>query len=416
MAENEQPKVVIVGLNRHPGLQAARILAARGVPVIGMATDPKHYCCRTNVCEEIIVAASEHDYVASLEALGPRLEKKAVIVPCSDALVELVSENRDRLAQWFHILLPDRDTVRMLMDKVEFYAYAEIHGFRIPRTRYIRSPAEVSVAASDLAFPVVVKPPNRSGEWSAHTTRKIYRLDDAEALEQFYQEHQDWTDTLIVQEYVAGPDANLVSINFYCNAEAEALATFVSRKVRQWPPGAGDSCYGEECRDDEVLDATVRLCKKVNYRGIGYLEAKRDDVSGEYFIIEPNVGRPTGRSAIAEAGGVELLYTMYCDAVGLPLPSARQQSYGSARWIHLRKDFQAALYYWRRGELTLREWFRSWRGKKAYAIFSWRDPRPFIGDLGKVLRIAMSSRERRKRGFARDAEDLESGEPELSKI
>lgn len=138
-------------------------------------------------------------------------------------------------------------------------------------------------------------------------------------------------------------------------------------------------------------------------KGIGYLEAKRDAASGEYFIIEPNVGRPTGRSAIAEAGGVELLYTMYCDAVGLPLPRARFQTYGSARWIHLRKDFQAAFYYWRHGELSLRDWFRSWRGKKAYAIFSWRDPRPFVGDLGKVIRLAMSPGELRKRGLVRGA-------------
>ena len=398
---SQQPRVVIVGLNRHPGLQAARILAARGVPVIGLALDPKHYCCRTNVCEEILIADSEEDYIDTLEALGRRLEAKAVILPCTDGLVQLISANRERLEPWFHVLLPEKDVVEMLMDKVAFYAYAEANGFRIPKTRYLHSTDDATAAAAELDFPVVVKPPIRVGEWAKHTSSKIFKVREAADLVTFYEEPRDWADSLIVQEYVAGPDASLISINFYFDAQSRPLATFVSRKLRQWPPGAGDSCLGEECRDDDVLAATIKLCKEVGYRGIGYLEVKRDSRTGEYFIMEPNVGRPTGRSAIAEAGGVELLYTMYCDAVGLPLPSNRVQGYGAARWIHLRKDFQAALYYWRRGELTLREWIRSWRGKKAFAIFSWRDPRPFLGDLRKVLALALSPGSLRKRGLAR---------------
>ena len=75
------------------------------------------------------------------------------------------------------------------------------------------------------------------------------------------------------------------------------------------------SCGRSQSRDDVVLRETVRLFKSVNYRGLGYVELKRDERSGEYYIMEPNIGRPTGRSAIAEAGGVELLYTMYCDAL-----------------------------------------------------------------------------------------------------
>ena len=378
------PPVIIVGLNRHPGLQAARLLAARGVPIIGIAPDPNHYCCQTNVCQEILIAP-EDEYIETLEALGPRLNHKGVIVPCTDALVLLISRNRERIEEWFHVLLPDAAIVEMLMDKVAFYTRAEELGLQIPKTRFMHSEEDATAAAAELRFPVVVKPPNRVGEWARHTTDKIFKVDQPEELLRFYRDHRSWADSLIAQEYISGPDANLVSINFYSDRNADPIAAFVSRKLRQWPPGAGDSCLGVETRADEVLDATVALSKAVDYRGIGYLEAKLDDATGEYFIIEPNVGRPTGRSAIAEAGGVELLYTMYCDAVGLPLPPERVQHYGSARWIHLRKDFQSALYYWRRGELSLREWARSWRGKKAYAVFSWRDPKPFFGDLKKVF-------------------------------
>jgi hypothetical protein len=99
-------------------------------------------------------------------------------------------------------------------------------------------------------------------------------------------------------------------------------------------------------------------------------------------IIEPNVGRPTGRSAIAEAGGVELLHTAYCDIAGLPLPEAREQRYVGAKWIDLRRDVQAAMVARRQGALSLAEWARWMRGgPKAHAIWSARDPKPFLVDL-----------------------------------
>jgi predicted ATP-grasp superfamily ATP-dependent carboligase len=113
--------------------------------------------------------------------------------------------------------------------------------------------------------------------------------------------------------------------------------------------------------------------------------------------MEANIGRPTGRSAIAEAGGVELLQTMYCDLSGQPLPLARQQQYTGVKWIHLTRDCASALHYWRNGALTLPGWWRSLRGKKVYAVFSWRDPAPFIGDLARAFRMLLSPRERQRR-------------------
>jgi predicted ATP-grasp superfamily ATP-dependent carboligase len=141
---------------------------------------------------------------------------------------------------------------------------------------------------------------------------------------------------------------------------------------------------------------------------------KRDDRTGRFYIIEPNVGRATGRSAIAEAGGVELLQTMYCDMLGLPLP-AGEQRYGGVKWIHLRWEFQAAVLQWRNGSLGLREWWRERRGPKAYAIFSWNDPLPFWLDTANamhkavrgVLRRLRSPRSRRTRGSSRPEGEYE---------
>jgi predicted ATP-grasp superfamily ATP-dependent carboligase len=180
----------------------------------------------------------------------------------------------------------------------------------------------------------------------------------------------------------------LYSCNCYFDDNHQPQATFIARKLRQWPPETGTSCLGEEVRNDEVLEESLKLFKSVNYHGLGYVEMKKDQRTKEHFIIEPNIGRPTGRSAISEAGGVELLYTAYCDMIGAPLPENRSQQYRNVKWISLRRDIQSAFFYWRRGDLSLTDWMQSWRGKKAYAIFSWNDPAPFffdfLGLFGKV--------------------------------
>lgn len=384
--QSKLPKAIVIGLDCITGLQTVRILAGHGIPVIALARNINHYCCRTQVCEEIIQAdiASEK-FIYDLEALGPKLEQKAVLYPCTDMSVLTISRNRQRLADWYHVVLPEPEVVEMLMDKVSFYTYAGEAGLPIPKTYLLKNRIDAEEAIKGLTFPCIMKPPMKTPAWENNTKAKVYKVSNPGEALALYDRCSDWAEMLMIQEWVEGSDANLYSCNCYFNADSEPMVTFIARKIRQWPPETGTSCLGEECRNDLVLAESVRLFRGVNYRGLGYVEMKCDERTGKHYIIEPNIGRPTGRSAIAEAGGVELLYTKYCDIVGLPLPPNREQKYQGAKWIYLRRDIQSVLYYWRRGKLTLREWWHSFRGRKRYAVFSLTDPAPFLYDLWKVI-------------------------------
>ncbi len=397
------PYAIVIGLDHVNGIQTARILARRQVPVIGVAKDPRHYCCRTRLCERILFTDTTSEaLIDSLAELGPSLGAKAVLFPCTDPHVLLVSRHRRRLEPWYHITLPAPETVEMLMDKIRFYTFAIENGYPIPRTLFLRSRDDAEQAARELNFPCMLKPPlSGTPEWEKKSRLKAYLLSDPAEFLAVYRRYQHLSEVLIAQEWVAGPVSSLYSCNCYFNAAAEPVATFVARKLRQWPPETGESCLGEECRNDQVLEETLRLFRNVGYHGLGYLEMKQDCRNGRHYIIEPNVGRPTGRSPIAEAGGVELVYTMYCDAVGLPLPPCLEQHYGDAKWIYLRRDLQSALHHWRRGELTVGDWWRSVCGRKVDALFAWDDPGPFIGDLTRALRLYLIPAERRKRDYSR---------------
>ena len=390
--QDERPAAVIAGLDCITGLQTARLLAGHGVEVIGIAARRDHFCCRTNVVRRVIVSEMSGDgLVETLLRLGRRLRAPAVLLPCTDLAVLAISGARERLTDAYRIALPDHDVVERLMDKERFYEHAVANGLPVPGTRLVRSRDEAKGAARDLRYPVVLKPRLKTPAWQRNTKAKAFRVKDAVELMETYARVAGWSDVLVLQEWIEGGEDSLYSCNVYYDGSSAPIATFVARKLRQWPPLTGTSALGEECRNDVVLRHTLELFDGVRYRGFGYVEMKRDARTGQHYIIEPNIGRPTGRSSIAEAGGVDLHYAAYCDMAGLPLPANLVQRYRGAKWIYLRHDLQAAFWHWRRGELSLAGWWRSVRGPKAEAVISWRDPKPFVADLAHSIATATRS-------------------------
>jgi D-aspartate ligase len=375
------PPAIVVGLDNITGLQTARILAARGVRVFGIAGDGSHFGSRTRVCERVIVSPmSGRPLIEAIRELGRELPD-GVLIPCTDGSVATLSRFRDELPQRLRLPLASDDVVTMLMDKVRFAEHAQREGLPFPRTVTVASHADVKTAAETMSYPCIVKPPVKTVEWLRRTKSKGFRAESAEDLVRLYDRIDTWSPEFVVQEWVDGAESGLFSCNAYFDRSGQALVTFVARKLRQWPPQVGTSASGEECRNDAVLEETLRLFGGLGFHGLAYLEMKADERTGRLMIIEPNVGRPTGRSAIAEAGGVELVYTAYCDAAGLPLPASRAQQYGRTKWLDMRRDFQAFIVARRKGELTLRDWIASIRGPKAHAIWSARDPMPFMTDI-----------------------------------
>jgi predicted ATP-grasp superfamily ATP-dependent carboligase len=277
----------------------------------------------------------------------------------------------------------------MLMEKDRLYDFARGHGLRVPTTIAIRERSDAERAASLLRFPCILKPSCRSPVWNARTRSKVYQPGSASELLRIYDTVREWAPVLIAQEWIPGGDEDLYSLNCYFDRAGRPVADFVARKLRQWPPRMGSACLSEEVRNDAVREGALRLLRLAGFSGLGYVEMKHDAADGEYCLIEVNVGRPTGRCTIAEAGGVEILLSMYCDALGLPLPANREQTYRGIKWLDLRHDLQSSLWHWRRGELTAAAWRRTIRGAKAHAVLSWTDPLPFLWDFWRAARRAV---------------------------
>jgi len=386
------PAAVVIGLDSITGLQTARVLAGRSIPVVGVARNERHPACRTRACARVLgVGEREEDLVQLLLRHSADFAEAPVLFPCTDASVLAVARSHAALAPGYRSVLPAAPVVESLLDKAAFLTCAMAADVPVATTFVIRQSADATEAARVVAFPCVLKPAVKTAAWLAHTKAKVFRADDPAQLLALYERCRAWADVFVVQEWIPGPDALHVTCNAYFGAHSRMMASFVSRKLRQWPLEGGVGCLSEATTNEEVTALTERLFKRAGHRGLAYLEAKLDERTGRFVAIEPNVGRPTGRSAAADRFGVPLLYTQYCDALGWPLPRAAAQPPSGAKWIYFRQDCQSALAHWRAGRLTMRQWVRSLQGVGADAVFSWRDPVPFLADLLVGVRKAAAA-------------------------
>ena len=123
------PPAIVIGLDDITGIQTARILAERGVRVIGIAANPTDPACRTRSCERVVIAdTASTALIDALEALETAGER-GVLIPCTDRAVRLISRHRERLEPAYTVTLPDHRTVETLIDKAAFSEFADREGF-----------------------------------------------------------------------------------------------------------------------------------------------------------------------------------------------------------------------------------------------------------------------------------------------
>ena len=398
-AASEMPLAVVIGADCVTGLQSGRSLARHQIPVLGIAANVDNYCCRTNVFQRILQGGTHgHALIELLHTLGPTLSAKAVLFPCTDLGVLTISEHRATLEPWYHFALPDHETIFTLTDKLAFARHAEQHGIPFPRFRSLESSADARAAARELIFPCYLKPALKTTDWEEHTKIKTFVVHTPAELLDTYRMCSAWTNRLLVQEAILGPTQDHYTRDLYFGKDGAALASFGSRKLRRWPLETGTGCLSVEEDSEELRAKALRVFRDTQFHGLAYVEMKRDSRSGDDLVIETNVGRPTGRSAAATRSGIDLLYTMYCDLLNLPAPVNHPKKAAGRKWIHLRRDLLASATLWKTGQLSLREWCRSVSGPKHFAVFSFRDPKPFLAESKRYLgELLFSKKHRRSR-------------------
>ena len=384
---SDYPPAIVIKLDSINGLQTSRTLAKYNIPVFGIADNKNHFCCWTNTCKKVVQAdTTSFELIDALCSIGQELGEKAVIFSCSDDSMNLISAHREVLNKWFKFILPEHDTIELFMDKVKFYKFALSNNLPIPATFFPKTRSEIESISDKINYPCIIKPPRATTEWWSKFDTKLLRVSNKSELIDSYDKCQAATKEPIVQEWIEGDDSHLNSCTYYYNKNHEPVITFASQKLRQWPIENGEISLGKEIRNDKVVEHTTQMLKHVKFSGVGSLEMKKNPRDQKYYMIEANVCRLPLRFKIVEAAGVELIYTMYLEALGKSEKTNTTQTYRHTKWVSLRRDLMASRAYMKKGSLTFRDWLISMRGVNTFAVLSLRDPLPFLLDIPPIRR------------------------------
>lgn len=389
---------VVIPFDYHMGLDVALCLGRRGIPVYGIDPDPRNPARVTRHARHIVCpnwAVSEDAAIEFLINFARTLGSKPVLFPVREDVLEMVSRRKASLLSSYEIALPAHDIVDSLLKKDRLRDLALQHGIPIPLTYIPRSVADVEAIATQVDYPVLLKPTERM-HWAETIIGDLLRaspLDgkakvtlcySAGELLTKYQTIAAHDSRLLIQEVIPGPETHLTIFSSYLNRHSDMVAHHVRHKIRTVPVGYGACSSVRSCHRPQVYEIAYRFLTGIGYQGVSGIEFKLDPRDGGYKLIEVNPRFEMG-TVVGAAAGLDLAAIQYYDLLGIPYPFDPNYD-DDVVYMDLERDVRAFVLAHRRGALTLRGWLESLRGRRrVYAGLACDDWRPFLWMSARLI-------------------------------
>jgi predicted ATP-grasp superfamily ATP-dependent carboligase len=367
------------------------------VQVVVIGDDRRSPTVRSRFCEEFLhlpgFTRRPEEVLAVLRGLAAGRSQRPVLFPTSDPDLLLISRLRSELEPSFTHFLARPELVAAFSDKRRFRDFALEHCFPVPATFAPLDAADVGRIASKLRFPVVLKP-SHPGAWTdphvqrAVDFRKALVVETLPGLLAAYDRIARYTDDLLVQEWIPGPDDAHYSLHVYMDRDSQPLACFTGRKVRVYPAYAGSGCFVRSVRVEPMIEIGLDILQRVRYTGVAVINFKRDARTGEFLVHEINP-RVSQWNILPTRCGVDIPWIAYADAAGLaPEPAPRQSE--RLRYVHLRNDLKAFAAYRRRGEWSPARYVGSLLGgPRVHQLLAFDDPLPLLASYWDGLQARL---------------------------
>jgi predicted ATP-grasp superfamily ATP-dependent carboligase len=264
------------------------------------------------------------------------------------------------------------EKLQLARRKEKILQLAQDQGIPIPKTWFIESLPQLNELKHSLPYPVVIKPQMSSGAVGIS-----YPKNPDELMEQYLSIHQRFPYPFI-QERIPreGPG---YGASFLLNEKGEVKASFVHKRLREYPVTGGASTLRESVRRDDIRDMALTLLSSLDWFGVAMVEFKLDCRDGIPKLMEINP-RFWGSLSLAISAGVNFPYLLYRMSRGENFEPVEHYQIGKrCRWF-LPGDILHFISNPRRRSL-MHEFFH-FRGRNtAYDILSLTDPLPTLARI-----------------------------------
>jgi predicted ATP-grasp superfamily ATP-dependent carboligase len=356
-------------------LAAVRALGKKGIKVTVGESTRLATAAFSKYCHRAVVYPSPHHRPSEfIDFLLKELSRASyqMLLPMEDETLHLISGYHTEFTHLTYLPIVSFEKLSFAQRKDKILQMAEKHGIPIPKTWYIDDISQINKLKNSLPYPIVIKPKMSSGAVGI-----CYSDKPGDLMEQYLSVHQRFPYPLI-QELIPqeGPG---YGASFLLDERGRVKASFVHKRLREYPVTGGASTLRESVRRDDIRDMAQVLLNALNWFGVGMVEFKVDPRDNIPKLMEVNP-RFWGSLSLAVQAGVNFPYLLYRMSRGENFKPVEHYQIGKrCRWL-LPGDILHFIYNPTRRSLVP-EFFNFWDGNTAYDILSIEDPLPTLGRI-----------------------------------
>ena len=317
-----------------------------------------------------------------------------MMLPMEDRTLELISRHHDDFSRLTYLPMVSHETLDFAQRKDKVLFLAQKLGIPTPKTWVIQALPALERLKERLVYPVVIKPRRGSGAVGI-----AYPASRQALVAQYHRIHSRFPYPM-VQEMIPRTGSGY-GVSLLMDANAQVKASFVHKRLREFPVSGGASTLRESVRRDDILDMAVTLLKALNWFGVAMVEFKLDPRDNLPKLMEINP-RFWGSLPLAIAAGVDFPHLLYrLSRREKFAPVTRYKIGQRARWL-LPGDILHFIHHPHPSRLVP-DFFNFWDTDTVYDILSFTDPLPalariltpltFLYDLDMRLRLKNRKRD-----------------------
>lgn len=389
-------KVIIIGCNV-PGYAVIRALANKGLYIIALTYARSDFAHLSKYVDEVAYTCppdlDEEGFITTLLTNSDNWNG-ALILETSDAISIAISRNKKKLAQYYKIVTPDWDVLKIFVEKEKTYELAKKCEVPHPQSFYLKNYSDFD-KVEKFNFPYILKPV-RSFEFISVFNVKNFRVDNEIELKNKYMECHNAGIPVILQEVIPGPDDNLYKLQGYINSKGLIVGKFFHKKVRQNPPMFGVMRVGVSTeRYPDVERYAETLLNYANYKGYFSIEFKMDYRDNKLKLMENNCRMPRS-GLLSIASGVNYPWIIFLDHVRNQQIDVTDYKY-DFYWIELLADISNTIKHHKEEDISLRDYAKPYFAKnRAFSDLDLQDLKPFralVFQKMKSLKRRLTGRE-----------------------
>jgi predicted ATP-grasp superfamily ATP-dependent carboligase len=295
-----------------------------------------------------------------------------MLLPMEDETTGILSQYRSDFTSMTYLPVPSFDTFMQARRKDNILKLAEQVGIPIPKTWYVEDLLQLAKLKDHLPYPIVIKPRMGSGAMGIH-----YPKNSQELFDRYERVHRIFPYPLI-QERIPIEGIGY-GASFLMDEKGHVKASFVHRRIREYPVSGGASTLRESVRRDDIREMGLSLLKALDWFGVAMVEFKVDPRDNTPKLMEINP-RFWGSLALAVDAGVNFPYLMYRLSLGDNFRPVEHYKIGKrCRWL-LPGDILHFIQNPQRKNL-FPQFFRFGNANTTYDILSLEDPLPSLARI-----------------------------------